>query len=132
MAQTDSVVQEQGVVDISRRTIVDLSAKQYCFVKRNATTGNIEACGANEQPLGVLQNAPNGSVHEDIAHVRILGNSKLKAAGTIGPCAWISSDTNGAGVANTTNNRPSGAMSLCDATSGDLFSVLVVPSVMGA
>lgn len=132
MAKTDSIVQEQGVVDISLPTIVDLSAKQYRFVKRNATTGNIEAAGANEQPLGVLQNAPNGATRTTTAHVRLLGVSKLKVAGTVTPGSWINSDTNGEGLANTTNNRPSGAIALCDGTSADLISVMVIPSVMGA
>lgn len=133
MAKTDSIVQEQGVIDISLPTIVDLSAKQYRYVVRNATTGNIEACGANAQPLGVLQNAPVGSATRlAVAHVRLLGVSKLKVAGTVAPGSWINSDTNGEGLANTTNNRPSGAIALCDGTSADLISVMVIPSVMGA
>jgi len=132
MAKNQSATTEAGAVDMSFPTVANLSAKQYRFVKRDATTGNIVACGANEQPLGVLQNAPNGSTREDVAIVRIAGVSKLKLAGTVTPSSWIQSDTNGEGTPNTTNNRPSGAMALSDGTSGDLIAVLVAPSVMGA
>jgi len=132
MAKNQSVVTEAGAIDISLPTTANLSAKQYRFVKRDATTGNIVACGANEQPLGVLQNAPNGSSREAVAEVRISGVSKLKLAGTVTPSSWVQCDTNGEGTPNTTNNRPSGAMALSDGTSGDLIAVLVLPSIMGA
>lgn len=132
MAKTDGFYTEAGAVDISLPCAADLSGKQYYFVKRDLTTGNIVACGANEQGIGVLQNAPNGATRPDVAQVRVSGVSKLRLAGTVTPQSWVQSDTNGAGTPNTTNNRPSNALALSDGDSGDLIPVLVQPCIMGA
>lgn len=132
MAKKMSVTTEAGAIDISLPTAADLSAKQYFFVKRDATTGKIVACGANEQPLGVLQNAPNGSARDATAQVRVSGVSKIKLAGTVTPSSFIQCDTNGNGTPNTTDKRPSGGLSLADGVTGDISTMLVSPSIMGA
>jgi hypothetical protein len=75
-----SLITNEGAIDLSRPTQADLSALQYHNVK-HSTAELVVACGLNEAPLGILQNAPTGSATaEATAVVRIQGVSKLKIA----------------------------------------------------
>lgn len=56
----------------------DLSSSQYCVVKLGSTEGEVELCGASDDPYGVLQNAP---AEGEPASVAIGGISKIKANG---------------------------------------------------
>lgn len=125
MAKTDSFYTEAGAIDISLPTDADLSALQYCFVKRDATDGKVVACGANEKPLGVLQNQPNGSTRDATAQVRISGVSKLKINETVTFGKFLTSTSGSLGEVCDAAGEEYGAKSLCDGDQNDLITVLV-------
>lgn len=72
-------VSNQGIIEKSLPTQADLSALQYHFVKLDSN-GLVVACGANEMPLGILQNVVDGSTTEATATVRTQGDSYLSIA----------------------------------------------------
>lgn len=125
MAKTDSFYTEAGAVDISLPTAANLSALQYFFVKRDATTGKVVACGANEKPLGILQNAPNGSSKDAVAHVRISGVSKLKIAETVTFGKFLTATSASKGEVCDAAGEEYGAKALCDGDADDLITVFV-------
>jgi hypothetical protein len=69
----------------------DLSAKQYHFVKLNASNQVIACNGVTDKPIGVLQNKPSAS--GQAAEVCVIGETKissdaaLAAGDSIGPSA---------------------------------------------
>jgi hypothetical protein len=74
----------------------DLSAKQFCFVKLNAS-GQVVACAAvTDVPLGILQNTP-GSLA--VADVMTNGVSKLVGSGSIPAASMIGTDNAGKAAA---------------------------------
>lgn len=119
-----STVPEFAGQDINLKTATDISAKQYYFVKNSS--GNVVAAGAGEQGLGIMQNAPVGtSARAAIAQVRTVGMSKLKLGGTVSAGQYIKADTNGAGVAATSDHDIYLAKALSDGVSGDLIAVVL-------
>lgn len=132
MAKTDSFVTDAGAVDISLPTDANLSALQYYFVKRDATDGKVVACGLNEKPLGILQNAPNGSSADAIAHVRIAGVSKLKVAETVIPGNFLTSTAASKGEVCDAAGEEYGAIAMCDGTADDLITVLIARGEVNA
>lgn len=93
---------EYPVLIVSREAGADLSAKQFCFVKLNAT-GKIVACnGLTDVPFGVLQNKPKSGA---TAEVLRLGLSKVScnAAIAIGDLIGTSADGQAATKAVGTN-----------------------------
>lgn len=125
MADTKSFMTEAGAIDISLPTDADLSALQYCFVKTDSTDGKVVACGANEKPLGVLQNKPNGATKDDLAIVRLGGVSKLKINETVIPGNFLTSTSGSLGEVCDAAGEEYGARALCDGVQNDLISVLV-------
>lgn len=125
MAKTDSFTTEAGAIDISLPTDADLSALQYCYVKRDATDGKVVACGANEKMLGILQNAPNGSSKDAVAVVRVGGLSKLKVSETVIPGNFLTSTSGSLGEVCDAAGEEYGAVALCDGTANDLITVLI-------
>lgn len=125
MAKTDSFYTEAGAVDISLPSDANLSALQYCFVKRDATDGKVVACGLNEKPLGILQNAPNGSSRDATAHVRIGGVSKLKVSETVTFGKFLTSTAASLGEVCDAAGEEYGAKALCDGDANDIITVLV-------
>jgi len=75
-------VSEQGLLELSLPTEVDLSSLQYHFVKLDVN-GMVVPCGANEKPLGILQNDVNGTVVERTAVIMIQGISYLAIGETV-------------------------------------------------
>lgn len=74
----------------------DLSAKQFHFVKVDATGKLVTLCGLGEAGCGVLQNAPKNG---EVAEVAIFGGgAKVKCAGIIPANASIASDANGQAI----------------------------------
>lgn len=110
--------------DLSIETASDLSARQYTFVKVDSNE-QVVVAGAGDKPLGILQNAPDGSSTPDTAIVRPLGLSKLRAGGSITAQAYLKSDSNGKGVATTSNGDEYGAHAITSGDSGDLIGVVV-------
>lgn len=125
MAETNSFVTNAGAIDISLPSDANLSALQYHFVKRDATDGKVVACGANEKPLGILQNAPDGSSRDAVATVRIQGVSKLKINETVTFGKFLTSTSGSLGEVCDAAGEEYGAKALCDGSANDLITVLV-------
>lgn len=132
MAFTSSVVTDAGAIDISRVTDADLSALQYHFVKFDATDGKIVACGANEKPAGILQNAPNGSSRDAAAIVRVAGVSKLKVNETVIPGNFLTSTSGSLAEVCDAAGEEYGAIAMCDGTSNDLITALIARGEVNA
>jgi hypothetical protein len=99
-----------------------MTDKQHYIVQLDAT-GKIEVAeGATDLIVGVLQNTPAAGEQATYAFG---GVAKVKAGGTVGVGAWVTSDANGKGVATTTDGdivigRHIGTAA---AASGDLMEV---------
>lgn len=120
-----SFTTDAGAIDISLPTDADLSALQYHFVKTDATDGKAVACGANEKPLGILQNAPDGDPDDRTAIVRVQGISKLKVNETVIPGNFLTSTSGSLGEVCDAAGEEYGARALADGVQNDLVSVLV-------
>lgn len=94
----------QSVRDLenSKEAAADLSAKQYYFVKVD-TSGKIAlAAAATDAIVGVLQNTPASG---EQATYRFGGTAKIVLGGTVDEGEWVTSDSNGKGVATTTDGN---------------------------
>lgn len=120
-----TLINDAGALDLSLPTAADLSALQYHFVKLN-TSEKVVACGANEKPLGILQNDPDGSTNEATAIVRVQGNSKLSIAETVAFGNFLTSTAASKGEVADAAGEEYGAKVITSGESGDLVSVLVV------
>ncbi len=86
----------------------DLSAKQYFFVKLDSSTAAV-VCGAGENAVGVLQNAPGSG---EVAIIRTQGLTKVIGGGAITIGAAVASDASGkakTAVLGSTNTSDAGA-----------------------
>jgi len=121
-----SVTTEAGAIDMSFETQADLSALQYYFVKLNSSE-LVVACGANEKPLGILQNAPLGtSTAPKIAQVRLGGVSKLKVAEAVAFGNFLTSTSASKGEVCDAAGEEYGAKAITSGDTDDLVSVLFV------
>jgi hypothetical protein len=83
-------------VKVTLVAAADLSAKQYTFVKLDAS-GQAAACsGATDIPVGVLQNAPTAGQE---AEVLVVGGTKIVAGAAIGEGALVGTSAAGKAVA---------------------------------
>jgi len=119
-----TVSTEEGKIDLSFPTNTDLSALQYYFVKLDSSE-EVVACGANEKPLGILQNAPDGSSTEKTATVRVQGVSQLKVAETVAFGNFLTSTSASKGEVADAAHEEYGAKALTSADADDLASVLI-------
>lgn len=125
MADEQTLVQEQLGNDYSYPCETDLSARQYTYVK--LTSNKVVAAGAGDAPVGILQNAPNGSsTAPATAVVRLFGASKLKLGGTVAQGNFLKSDANGKGVAVAAQHDQYGSEAKSSGVSGDLILVVLV------
>ena len=119
-----TLVSEDGKIEVSRPTNSNLSALQYHFVRLD-TSEEVVACGLNEKPLGILQDAPNGSSTEKVATVRIQGMSKLSIAETVVFGNFLTSTAASKGEVCDAAGEEYGAKALTSGESGDLIAVLI-------
>jgi len=119
-----TLVTDEGKIDLSRPTNSDLSALQYHFVKLD-TSEEVVACGANEKPLGILQNAPDGSSTEKTAVVRIQGVSKLKLNEAVAFGKFLTCTAASKGEVADAAGEEYGAKALTSGDYGDLVAVLI-------
>jgi hypothetical protein len=122
---------ENDVMDISLLTSTDLSAYQYHFVKLSADNKVVICSHATtDNPIGVLQNKPDGSTTEAVARVRIMGVSRVMVsadgAAAIAFGEKVGSDAVGHGVTKDTNKYKYLGVALDSAASGELVSVLLM------
>jgi hypothetical protein len=84
----------------SREAGESMTDKQHYIVQLDAT-GKIEVAeGATDLIVGVLQNTPAAGEEATYAFG---GVAKVKAGGTVGVGAWVTTDGNGKAVATTTD-----------------------------
>lgn len=124
MANEQTLVQEQIGNDYGYPCESDLSALQYTYVK--LSSNKVVAAGAGDAPLGILQNAPNGSSSAPrTAVVRLFGASKLKIAGTVAQDNFLKSDSAGKGVPVTAQHDQYGSVAKSSGVSGDTILVVI-------
>jgi len=122
---TRTVVPEHTDADLNFETQADLSALQYHFVKLD-TNGLVVACGANEKPLGILQNDPLGtSAAPATAVVRLWGASKLKADEAWAHGNFLTCTASSKGEVADAANEEYGAVAIGAAADGDLGAVVI-------
>jgi hypothetical protein len=115
---------EQGVIDLSLPTQADLSALQYHFVKLSSDL--VVACGANEKPLGILQNAPDGSSDEATAKIRVQGLSYLSIGENVSFGDYLTSTAASKGEVADAAGEDYGARALGDYTAASQDAVVQV------
>jgi hypothetical protein len=102
----------------------DMSDDQYLFVTLNSS-GELELPAASTAPvLGVLDDTPRAGSHGTVI---LLGIAKVTSDATITPMELLSSNTAGQAIAAGSGDAVV-AIALEAAASGDIFSVLLVPS----
>ena len=104
--------------DLSFTAAEDLSGMQYMFVHQASDTTIDRVDSAAEQPIGILQNAPETG---EVGVVRVMGVSKLVmndavAVGVLVKCEYVGATDNGKGDAVDTDGDP--AVALCIQASG--------------
>jgi len=120
-----TLITNEGAIDLSCETQADLSALQYFYVKRS-TAELIVACGANEKPLGILQNAPLGTATAPAtATVRIQGVSKLVVAETVAFGHFLTCTAASKGEVADAAGEEYGARALTSAEASDQAQVLI-------
>lgn len=69
----------------------DLSSKQFHFVKMNGAQTVVICSGTTDVPIGILQNAPDGTYNKAavVALIGGGGTSKLVAGGALGTAGTI-------------------------------------------
>jgi len=91
---------ENPALFASREAGEAMTTKQHYIVQLDAT-GKIEVAeGATDLIVGVLQNTPAAGEQATYAYG---GVAKVKAGGTVGIGAWVTTDSNGKAVATTTD-----------------------------
>lgn len=123
---TRTLITNEGAIDMNYPTNSDLSALQYHFVKIDASE-EVVACGANEAPIGILQNDPDGSSDEKTAVVRVQGTSKLSIAETVAFGDRLTSTAASKGEVVDAADEEIGARALTSGVSGDLIAVQCGP-----
>jgi len=83
---------------ISIRTITNLSAKQFYFVKMTAAGDVALASATTDKVIGILQNKPSSG---KTAEVMVNGLSKVKGAAGLNELDLIGSDSSGLAATNT-------------------------------
>lgn len=120
-----TLINDEGKVEVSLPTQSDLSALQYHYVKLD-TSELVVACGLNEKPLGILQDAPAGSsTSEKTATVRIGGMSKLAISETVSAGKFLTSTAASKGEVADAAGEEYGARALSSGESGDTIAVII-------
>lgn len=118
---------EDDVLDIALLTVTDLSAAQYHFVMLSAdNTVVICSHATNDNPIGVLQNKPNGSASSPaVARVRVMGVSRVLTGGVVAFGDKVGTDASGHGIVKDTDKYKFLGIAIDGAGSGELASVLI-------
>lgn len=98
----------------------DLSARQYCQVKLSDKS-TVVICGADEEAVGVLLNAPTSG---QMAEVAIAGGTKVKVASTVTLYASVGCGANGVGKDAGTAKKALGKF-MDAGVSGDIVPILI-------
>lgn len=107
----------------------DLSATQYTFVKQSSTENTIEAAGAGEVAIGIVENKPASG---EVAEVAVGGGTYITAAAAIAIGDPIKSDASGKGVTASTNNDYYIARAIeAAAADGDQIEVIIEKAYLG-
>lgn len=112
---------EDVVHVLSLEAAADLSAKQYCLVKQDAT-GKLVLCGAGQAAIGALKDAPALGSQGTVV---TLGVAKVICGGVVGVGANLASDAAGKAVAAGANDAVVG-VALEAGVLNQIISVLMV------
>lgn len=115
-----------NAVKVSMPAGADLSAKQYYFVKLNASAQVILCAAATDIPFGVLQNSPTSG---QPAEVVVVGGTKVVCGAAIATAAVIGTDSAGKADAKTagtdTTEYAVGLLILASAADGDVATAVI-------
>lgn len=115
---------EEALESISVPADVDLSAKQYCFMKINSS-GNLVAAGDGEAIAGVLQDKPSAAGRVGCLGVR--GVTKVLLGGTVAAGDRVTSNSDGAAVTESTGDNLTHGICLVGGASGEIGTILLQP-----
>lgn len=106
----------------------DLSASQYCFVKQTDDR-TVNVCSADDNAVGILQNAP---ILRDVADVARQGGGGLLKVGsgqTVAAGDYLRADSSAAGKVVTTGKANARAEQ--SGVAGDIIAVIVEDIFLG-
>lgn len=122
--------QSIGILDITFKAGADLSSSQYAPVKLGTNPGEVVACGAGEEAVGILQNLPKVG---HAAQVRVAGTSIVRASGEIAKGSTVAAAADArVAVADTPPVYAIGLTLEAAATDGDLVEMLIRPQLLQA
>lgn len=115
-------------IDVSAVAVSDLSSSQYCAVVFSLV-GGVLSCdlpGATGAKVdGILQNAPTAG---QVAQVRILGGTFMRANAAItAPADVVATASNGRVATGAATNRRLGRVLETSTAAGDFISGIVMP-----
>lgn len=99
----------------------DLSTHQYKFVKHGTNDNEVILCGAGENAVGVLQNAPTSGLPAEVAMLG--GGALLKVAGVTASGDLLKSDASGLGVVTAVDGDNVFARAIFDGVANDVIEV---------
>lgn len=121
---------------LTKTVVIDsnLSSKEYYFVTLDTSDSDlvVNLAAAATAPLFILYEGVDGSSSEGIGSIFAVGFAKLKLGGSVSRGDRLTSDSNGKGIATTTNNDWYGAIALEGGVSNDVIEVLVAVGQVGA
>lgn len=118
-------VEGGAVIDISLEADADLSAHKYKIVKLSSDGQAAKSAAATDAHIGIAQDDQADAAGKAV-QVRIAGESKLTAGGTIAAGAYVTSDANGDGVSTTSASDIVVAQAMQSAVDNDVFRVMLV------
>jgi len=113
----------KDILSLTFLAYTDLSAKQYKFMAMPSATGTVNTAGSAVATIGILQDKPSAANRP--ACVRVAGVSKLVLGGTVAAGDRLTPDTNGDGVAITSDDGEYGAIALEPGDDNDVIEVLL-------
>lgn len=106
----------------------DLSTHQYKMVKFGSSASEVVLCGAGEDAIGVLMNAPKQGEQAEVA---VAGGAKVKVASTVTLGASAASGASGVGVNAGAATKALGKFMDAGVT-GDIVAILIDRHVTAA
>jgi hypothetical protein len=121
---------EEDVLDISLKTVTDLSALQYHFVTLSADNTVEATDNAADVVVGVLQNKPLGTAAAPAAaRIRVMGISRIIADASAGLAngVFVGTNASGEGISKTADKARYSGICIISAAAGVTATMLVMP-----
>lgn len=104
---------------------VDMSAKQFHFVKNGTTGEQVGLAVVGEKSIGVVINKPQAGQNADVVHSGVV---KVVAAVNLAKGDRVSPDANSQARVTTTNDYPAGEVQEAG-NAGEVVPVLLIKSL---